>query len=164
MLGVDARTLRVVGTVFLFVLLLGIVYLYRDTLMLFALAIFFAYMLAPLVGLVQRIGPRRRGLALAIVYVILVGALVAIGISLGSRIAEEASNLMTRLPSMLQAGRLNSIPLPGWLEPLRDKIVIAAQNEAANLQHSIVPILQHATGQIIRLGLGWPRSSSWFPS
>lgn len=152
MLGIDPRTLRVVWTVFLFGLIVAVVYFIRETLLLFALAVFFAYMLSPLVQLVQRITPRRRGLALAIVYVILVGALVGIGISLGSRIAEQASNLITRLPDLLQPGRLNTIQFPKWLqplEPLRQRMIDAAQSEAASIQKGIVPILQRAMSQIL---------------
>ena len=94
MLGIDPRTFRVVWTMFLFGLVIAVVYFIRETLLLFALAVFFAYMLSPLVQLVQRITPRQRGLALAIVYIILVGAIVGISISLGSRIAEQATTLV----------------------------------------------------------------------
>jgi predicted PurR-regulated permease PerM len=152
MLGIDPRTLRVVWTVFLFGLIVATVYFIRETLLLFALAVFFAYMLSPLVQLVQRITPRRRGLALAIVYVILVGAMVGIGISLGSRIAEQATTLVKSLPDMLDPKRLNTIQLPSWLaplEPLRQRAVEAAQSETSSLQKSIIPILQRATGQIL---------------
>src|SRR5690242_16525252 len=143
MLGIDPRTLRVVWTVFVFGLIIAVVYFIRETLLLFALAVFFAYMLSPLVQLVQRITPRRRGLALAIVYVILVGAIVGSSISLGSRIAEQATNLVRSLPEMLDPKRLNTIQLPSWLaplEPLRHRIVEAAQSETSNLQKSIIPI------------------------
>jgi predicted PurR-regulated permease PerM len=152
MLGIDPRTLRVVWTIFLFGLIVAIVYFIRETLLLFALAVFFAYMLSPLVQLVQRITPRRRGLALAIVYIILVGGLIGIGISLGSRIAEQASNLVSRLPDLLHPDRLNTIQLPNWLaplEPLRQRAVDAVQSETANLQRSIIPLLQRATTQIL---------------
>jgi predicted PurR-regulated permease PerM len=152
MLGIDPRTLRVVWTVFLFGLIVAVVYFIRETLLLFALAVFFAYILSPLVQLVQRITPRRRGLALAIVYVILVGAIVGISISLGSRIAEQATTLVKSLPDMLDPKRLKTIELPNWLaplEPLRQRAIEAAQSETSNLQKSIIPILQRATGQIL---------------
>src|SRR5438270_253043 len=79
MLEVDGRALRVVWTVFLFGLLLALVYFIRDTILLFAGAIFFAYMLSPLVALVERFIPRRRNLALALVYILLIGILTAVG-------------------------------------------------------------------------------------
>ncbi len=149
MLGVDSRTFKVVWTIFLFALLLATIYAIHETLILVAVATFFAYMLAPLVDLVERITPKRRTIALAIVYVLLVAAFVTVGVNLGTQIAEEATTFFGGLPKMLQQGRLLAIPMPGWLEPLRDRIVTAAQQEAAHLQTSIVPLIQHASGQIL---------------
>src|SRR5690242_6579320 len=98
MLGVDPRAFRIIWTIFLFALLLGTVYAIRDTLLLFAISIFFAYMLAPLVELVERMTLKHRGVALAIVYVVLVAALVALGVTLGSRIVDQASSFFSKLP------------------------------------------------------------------
>ena len=78
MLGIDKRAFRVAWTVFAFALLLLITYSIRDTLMVFATAIFLAYMLAPIVFLVERFVQKRRALALGLVYILLVGALVGI--------------------------------------------------------------------------------------
>ena len=75
---------------------------------------------------------KHRGIALAIVFVVLVGALVALGITLGSRIIDQASSLFSKLPDLIGHERLQSIPLPYWLEPLRERIVAALQAEAAN--------------------------------
>ena len=100
MLGVDPRTFKMVWTIFLFGLLIATVYAVRETLILLAVAIFFAYMLAPLVNLVERFTPRRRGIALAIVYVLLVGGLVTGGVTLGSQIADEATSLQAISPGL----------------------------------------------------------------
>ena len=149
MLGVDPRAFRIIWTIFLFALLLGTVYAIRNTLLLFAVSIFFAYMLAPLVDLVEHITQKHRGTALAIVYVVLVAALVALSITLGSRIVDQASSLFSKLPDLVEHDRLQSIPLPSWREPLRQRIVIALQTEAATLQQSIVPLLQRSAGHIL---------------
>jgi predicted PurR-regulated permease PerM len=149
MLGVDPRTFKVVWTIFLFGLLIATVYAVRETLILLAVAIFFAYMLAPLVNLVERITPRRRGIALAIVYVLLVGGLVTAGVTLGSQIADEATSFAGHLPGLVKQSTLQTFPLPDWIEPLRAKIITVFQHEAAQLQASIVPFLQHASGQIV---------------
>ena len=149
MLGVDARTFRVVWTIFLFGLLIATVYAVREILVLLAVAIFFAYMLAPLVNLVERFTPKRRGIALAIVYVVLVGGLVTAGVTLGSQIADQATSFAGHLPGLVRHSSLQTFPLPEWLEPLRAKIITVIQHEAAQLQASIVPFLQHASGQIV---------------
>jgi predicted PurR-regulated permease PerM len=149
MLGIDTRTFKVVWTIFLFVLMLATIYAIHETLILLAVATFFAYMLAPLVNLVERVTPKRRAIALAIVYVLMVVALVTVGVNLGSQIAEEATNFLGGLPKLVQQGKLTTLPMPSWLEPLRDRIMVAAQHEAAQLQTSIVPLLQRASGSIL---------------
>ena len=149
MLGVDARTFRVIWTIFLFALCLVTIYVIRQILILIAVAIFISYLIAPLVNLVERFTPRRRAIALAIVYIILVGAVVALGFTLGSQIVEEASSFFGHLPALLEKTKLQSFPLPAWLEPLRDRIIDIFQREATQLQASIVPLLQRASTQIV---------------
>ena len=73
MLGIDQRAFRVTWTVCLFALLLLIAYWIRETLMVFATAIFLAYMLAPIVFLVERFVHKRRTLALGLVYILSLG-------------------------------------------------------------------------------------------
>lgn len=154
MLGIDERALRIVWTIFLFGLLLALIYFIRETLMLFALSIFFAYMLSPLVDLIERFVAKRRTLALAAVYVLFVGGLVGIGFAVVPRIAEEATTLLTNLPGMVTGGAVSNIPIPHWLDPIRDQVVTAARREASTLENSLVPILQQ-TGNRILTGLGY---------
>lgn len=149
MLAIESRTLRISWTVFLFVLTLLIVYKIRETLLVFAAAIFFAYMLSPIVGLVERFIPKRRALALGLVYIFLVGGLVGLGFALIPTLASEATSLAVRLPSLVNSGNVATIPLPAWLEPLRDQVITALHKEAANLQASVVPFIQSASTEIL---------------
>jgi predicted PurR-regulated permease PerM len=149
MLAIDQRTLRIVWTVFLFGLLLLLVYQIRDTLLVFAGAIFFAYMLSPIVSFVERILPKRRALALGIVYIFLVGALVGLGFAVIPRVAAEATSLFTRLPGLLTSGNLAKFPLPAWAEGYRTQVMEALTREAASLQASVVPFIQQAGSQIL---------------
>jgi predicted PurR-regulated permease PerM len=154
MLGMDEHALRIVWTVFLFGLFLAFIYFIRETLVLFALSIFFAYMLSPIVGLVERYVARRRKLALTVVYILLLGALVGIGFAVIPKIGEEATALLTSLPASLGGGAISKIPLPHFLDPMRDQIITAAKREASNLETSLVPILQQAGTRILS-GLGY---------
>src|SRR5437868_4136262 len=113
MLGVDEHARRVVWTVFLFALLLLVLYAIRETILLFAVAIFFAYMLWPVVALVEQLlqkrrertsskaAARQRTLALGTVYIILIGGMIGIGFAIVPKIAGEATTLATTLPAML---------------------------------------------------------------
>jgi len=149
MLGIDDRTLRVVWTVFLCVTVLLFIYQVRETLTLFAVAIFLAYMLAPLVSLVQRMMPKRRILALVLVYLALVILFVTAGIGIGYKIAEEAASLAARLPGMLAAPHMSDLPLPDFLQPFRDRLLAALQGQAQSLSNSAAPLLQKAGSQVL---------------
>lgn len=149
MLGIDERALRIVWTIFLFVLLLALIYYIRDTLLIFAGAVFLAYILSPIVGLVERFIPKRRTIALAIVYCMLLGLLVLLGFQLIPIAIEQATSLLTHLPSLVSAGGLAQLKLPHWLEPMRVQVVAALDEEATNLQAKAVPFLQQASTKIL---------------
>jgi predicted PurR-regulated permease PerM len=118
-------------------------------LLVFAGAIFFAYMLSPIVGLIERFLPKRRTLALGLVYIFLVGALVGLGFALIPTLASEASSLAQSLPSLINSGKVATLPLPKFLEPLRVQVMTALHSEADNLQRSVVPFIQSASTQIL---------------
>jgi predicted PurR-regulated permease PerM len=149
MFALDQSALRITWTVFLFLLVLAVIYEIRDTLLVFAGAIFFAYMLSPIVGLIERFLPKRRALALGMVYILLVGSLIGIGFALIPTLASEATSLVSRLPSLVNSGKVATIPLPPFLEPMRAQVMTALHNEASNLQQSVVPFLQSASSQIL---------------
>jgi predicted PurR-regulated permease PerM len=149
MLGIDERALRIIWTVFLFGLILTIVYFIRNTLILFAASIFFAYALWPMVSLIERFIPRRRTLALSLVYSLFIGLLILLGFALVPRLISEASNLLTSLPKLLSGGKLATLPLPNWLEPLRLQIIDLLHREATELQAHVAPLIQAAGTHIV---------------
>jgi predicted PurR-regulated permease PerM len=149
MLGIDERALRFVWTIFLFFIFIALIYYIRETLLVFAGAIFFAYMLSPVVAVIERFVSKRRGPALAIVYCTLIGLLVLLGFQIVPVAVSQATNLLTRLPSFISGGGIAQLKLPHWLEPMRDQ-VIASMNEAATgLQSKAVPFLQQAGTKIL---------------
>ncbi|MBV8897761.1 MAG: AI-2E family transporter [Acidobacteriaceae bacterium] len=149
MLGIDERALRIVWTVFLFGLLLALIWFIRDTLLIFAGAIFVAYMLSPIVSLVERFIPKRRTIALTIVYCMLIGLLVLLGFQLVPVAVGQATNLLTRLPALVSGGGLAQLKLPHWLEPVRAQVIAAMNQEATTLQSKAVPFLQQASSKIL---------------
>ena len=75
--GLDRRAASYTWTVVFILLLLAVVYLIRETLFVFALALLFSYLLWPLVHCLDRRLPgRSRAPALAIVYLSMVGLLI----------------------------------------------------------------------------------------
>jgi predicted PurR-regulated permease PerM len=115
-------------------------------------AVFFAYLLMPLVDGVNHYTPRRvsRTLALAFVYLMFVGFIVALVFTLGSRIADEANSLATKLPDLLKNREwIDRIPLPYWLEPARAHMVQWLQAEIENGGRDILPYVKSFGGQLI---------------
>jgi predicted PurR-regulated permease PerM len=149
MLGIDEKALKVAWTIFLFTLLLVVVYSIRETLLVFAGAIFFAYILSPIVTLIERLIPKRRTLALGMVYIVLLGAIIALGFALIPQLAQEATSLFTRLPALVMSGGWATLPLPSWAAPVRGQIMDAVRNWASGLEESAVPFIRAAGAQIL---------------
>jgi len=152
MLGIDPRVARAAWTVFLIALVVAAAYRVRVTLVVFMIALLFAYLLTPVVELVQRFTPKRISprVALVIVYLALIGVIVALAVTVGSRIVDEANNLATRLPDLLKnRAWINQLPLPEWLEPVRARIAQMLQTELDNGGQDILPYVRSLGGQLL---------------
>src|SRR5580658_6805115 len=86
---------------------MGFLYAARQTLIAFLFAIFFAYLMSPLVSYLEKL-LRGRGLAIGMIYAILLGLVVLFFISTGPRIARESSRLGQSLPALsrLSSGQI----------------------------------------------------------
>jgi predicted PurR-regulated permease PerM len=115
MFGIDRRAAYYTWTAVLVVLLVWLVYLVRATLFIFILALLFAYLLAPLVNLLDRFlpGRRTRTSALALAYILLVGVVILAGSQIGTRAVEEANNLAKKFPELLQRWQTTGGPTGG---------------------------------------------------
>lgn len=146
MLGIDRRAARYAWTVALTVLALCLVYLVRRTLFVFVLALLFAYLLSPLVNLLDRAlhSNRTRGLALGLAYIIFVGVVVLIGTQIGSSVVAQATSLAQKLPEMLENWQKASQKPPSPQTSLRDQILDRAKAEIASRSGDIVGMLSRA--------------------
>ena len=152
MLGIDPRAARAAWTVFLVALLIAAAYRVRETLVVFMIALLFAYLLMPLVGLIERFTPRRVSprIALVIVYLLLVGAIVGIGVTLGSNLVDEANSLAAQLPDLLKnRSWLQQLPLPQWLEPARARIADWIQDQVNQGGQQFLPYARSLGGQLL---------------
>lgn len=155
MLGIDQRIFKALWTLLLFALLLAGVYSIRQTVVIFALALFFSQLLEPIIQLAGRLVPAKisRLAVLAFVYVVMLTIIALLLISVGSRIAEEASVLAGRLPDALKQDPIGSLWLPSWLEPSRPRLAELLQNRISELDQDVLPLLTRAGTQIVS-GLG----------
>jgi predicted PurR-regulated permease PerM len=137
----DGRTARVIITVLLFALALGFLYAARQTLIAFLFAIFFAYLMSPLVSHLEKL-LHGRGRAIAVIYVLLLGLVVLFFVSTGPRIGRESARLGQSLPAL---SRLSSGQIAqqlgeehGW----NARLVEVAQNYLASHSDEITKLAQ----------------------
>ncbi len=96
----DPRVARALFTGIIFLFVFEFLRAERETLTLFLFAILFAYLVEPLVARLER-PLRGRMKAVGVVYLLLLGILVGLGLLVGSRIGQEGRSLATSLPSLL---------------------------------------------------------------
>jgi predicted PurR-regulated permease PerM len=124
MFGFDPRAARAIFTVVLVLAALYCVYAIRTTLQVVVFAVFFSYMVYPLVSATERwLGGRvPRTLLVAIAFALVLGAISILVAAFGRTIVAQAAGLGQELPRLLDPATLaQRVPLPGWLEPLRDR-------------------------------------------
>ncbi|HEY2845485.1 MAG TPA: AI-2E family transporter [Bryobacteraceae bacterium] len=155
MLGLDRRALQVAWTLFVFAAVVALVYAVRRTLVIFALALFFAHLLAPLVEFVSQSFSARisRTLALTIVYILFVGVLITVMVPLGQKVAEEAAALANKIPETIKQDPLANVPIPSWLEPYRARISQLVRDRIDELGANVLPFVSRAGSQILS-GIG----------
>jgi predicted PurR-regulated permease PerM len=96
----DKSTLRVLFTVLATAALLAFVWMARKPLLAFLFAMLFAYLLEPLILRLQKWTRCSRGVAIAVTYVAILGALLTAGLAVGPRVVEEGRHLSDSVPEL----------------------------------------------------------------
>jgi predicted PurR-regulated permease PerM len=150
MLGIDERVLKGAWTVFLFLMGIALVYSIRSALVTFTMAIFLALLLSPLVTFVDHFTSVKvpRAVSLAVVYIVLVGVLVAALVAVGSAVASEARNLSGRLPTGVAEDPFSRVPLPAWLEPVRQQMGGWLRNRLNEVGNNALTLAGQAFAQV----------------
>jgi len=112
----DARTARVIVTALLFALGLGFLYVTRETLIAFLFAIFFAYLMSPLVANIEKV-LKGRSRAIAVIYTLLLALVVVFFVIVGPKMTREAARMGQALPGLLE--KLSSGEITNQLEQQR---------------------------------------------
>lgn len=118
----DKNTLRILFTILVALSVPGFMWLARKPLLAFLFAMLFAYLLDPLITLLQKWTHSNRGIAIAAVYVALLAALLTVGLAVGPRVVEEARHLSDHAPELYNKVASGSIAVQvgrarGWSEP-----------------------------------------------
>lgn len=144
MLLADSRTARVLVTVLLFALGLGFLYVTRETLIAFLFAIFFAYLVSPLVANLEKV-LKGRGRAIAVIYTLLLVLVIVFFVIVGPKVTRDAGRLGHALPGLLE--KLSSGELTktlgqqhGWSGQTIDAVdafLVSHQNDITNIAQRI---------------------------
>ena len=140
---------------FVFALAIALIYAIRGALITFTLAVFLALLLSPLVTFVDHFTSVRvsRTVALTVVYVLLIALFAAALIGVISAVAVDARSLSGRLPDSLRSDPLGGIPLPVWLDPMRERLSLWLRDRLDQFGENALSL----TGQALRqlaTGLG----------
>jgi predicted PurR-regulated permease PerM len=124
MLGIDRKAARYTWTAAVVLVLLWLLYEVRSTLFVFILAVLFAYLLSPLVNLLDRFLPSRtRTPALALAYIIFIGIVAFVSVQIGSTVASQAKAFEKDLPNRIQAFQTPNPNLPDAINSLKAQLV-----------------------------------------
>ena len=153
MLGFDRHAARYVWTAALIVLLMALVYMVRQTLFIFVMAVLFAYLLAPLVDLLDRALPasRTRTPALALAYVLVVAVLVIVIIQIGSRVVEEANTLVKAVPDLLGKWQQPSPGATPAVNSVKEEILGKVREQLYSWTSNILAALPKAGLKVISI-------------
>jgi len=143
MLGFEPRAARYTWTAALTLLLLCLVYLMRKTLFVFIVALLFAYLLSPLVDLIDRLlpGGRRRTPALAIAYLIFLAVLFVGGFQIGSRAVAQANLLAKSMPAVIEKFQQPAPPAAPGANTLKEQMIQKLHEEIARSSSDIIASL-----------------------
>ncbi len=130
-------------TTVLVLLALGFLYLAHNTLIVFLFAIFFAYILEPLVDRIQARLGWGRGRAIALLYSTLLIVLGLLGVLLGPRILRQGETLARELPAL--SAKLSSGQIArdigkqhGWsdyTQSMMQNFLLGHQADIQNIEH-----------------------------
>jgi predicted PurR-regulated permease PerM len=151
LLWLDPRAARFTWTVVFVLFLLGLIYLIRETLFIFAVALLFAYLLWPLVNyLDERLPGVSRVPALTIVYLSLVAVLIAIGIQVGSRVVRQANALAARVPELVSKLEQSAEATPEQgLESVKGTLVSTLRKQLAYHSRDMLSLLPNAALRVL---------------
>jgi predicted PurR-regulated permease PerM len=126
MLGIERKAARYTWTAALVALLLGCVYLIREALIVFAVALLLTYLLYPLYESLNKILPgRSRAPALAAAYLIFFGVVALMVLTVGFRVTDEANSLAVSAKGFLKdmQARSDNSANPPVIKSAQDQVL-----------------------------------------
>ena len=150
MLGIDLKVARYTWTAAMVLLLFGVVYLIRGTMLVFVISLLLAYLVYPLMDQIdRRLSSKTRTPALALTFMLVIGFVVLFGAFIGSIVAEQANNFAKTAPAFLE--RISEAPVlvPPSLRSLKDQVFSAIEYQIRQHYNDIASVVPHLTLQVL---------------
>jgi predicted PurR-regulated permease PerM len=127
-----------------------VIYLIRTTLLMFVIALLFAYLLYPLMDLIDRnLTSKTRTPALAMTYVLVIGVLVTFGVLVGSVVADQATNLAREAPALVQRIRQTPEPGPNQVRSFRNQVTGAIEDQLREHYDELVSVVPRLSLRVL---------------
>jgi predicted PurR-regulated permease PerM len=150
MLGIDLRVARYTWTAAVVLLLFGLVYLIRGTLLVFVISLLLAYLVYPLMDQIdRRLTSRTRTPALALTFLIVIGFVVLFGAFIGSIVAEQANSLAKTAPAFLEQISQPPAQARDSLGSLKQQVFSAIEYQIRQHYNDIASVVPHVTMQVL---------------
>jgi predicted PurR-regulated permease PerM len=132
-------------------LLLWLLYLVRTTLFVFIVALLFAYLLSPLVNVIDRLLPtsRTRTPALAVAYLIFIAALYVAVTQIGGRIFQQADSFGKSVPALLATWQQPSKTASPAVNSFKAQIVQKVREQVSKSSGDIIAAIPRAGVKIL---------------
>lgn len=152
MFGLDMRVAKIVWTTALVCVLIYFIYAIGHTLLVLTFAVFFSYLVYPLIAFVERRTGARvsRTVSISGVFALVFLLLMVAGSLLGSQLTDEASKLGEQLPTLFADKNIaERIPLPGFLQPMREKLVAVVAEQLHGSAGQAIPFAQKVASHLL---------------
>jgi len=152
MLGFERKAARYTWTAALIALLIGSVYLIREALIVFAVALLLTYLLYPLYEALNRILPgRSRAPALATAYLIFFAIVTLMVLTIGFRVTDEANSLAAHAKDFLKEmqARTDNSASPPAVKSVQDQIIDYARSQLEENSTQILSLVPQYSLRIL---------------
>lgn len=147
MLGLDVRAARVTITVLLVIGVLALFYALRQVIFILLLSLFFAYLLLPLINLIDRFRPAKlsRNLTLVFVYLGVLSLIIVALSALGGEVLDQAVHLQKQLPTLQERANnyLSRIDHPGAMDSSLQTVLLFLRDKLAASAEKLIPTIQN---------------------
>lgn len=134
------------------VLLLYGAFLLKKTLFVFVISLLFAYLMHPLVSLLDRLlpGRRTRTPALALAYALVIALIATLGFQIGARVVEQAQSLAGQFPALMQKWQAAGSGVATGTG-LGAEIMVRAEEQLRSMANHVIAALPEAGIRVIGL-------------